>query len=131
MMIRFFLLLLVFALPAYAQEATPDIPLADPASEAQAKSLFYELRCEVCEGQTIADSNAALAADMRALVRQQISDGKSATEIRLYFADRYGDAILMRPPVDARTAPLWLAPAFGLLLGGLYIFTYFRRKSHA
>ncbi|MBM3617768.1 MAG: cytochrome c-type biogenesis protein CcmH [Alphaproteobacteria bacterium] len=123
-------LLLMFCLLPYmalAQTLSPDVPLADATQEAQARELFRELRCEVCDGQTIADSNAALASDMRALVRSKIAAGEEKPQILIFFAERYGDAILMRPPVASRTAPLWFAPLGFLILGGFVFARYFRR----
>lgn len=114
-----------------AQQLQAEVPLADMAQEQRARTLFYELRCEVCAGQTIGDSNAALAQDMRVLVRQQIKSGKDDAAILDYFAERYGDDILMRPPLNANTAPLWLAPVFVFVLGGWFIIRYFARRKHS
>ena len=124
-------LLLIFCLlpcVAFAQTLSPDVPLTDATQEAQARELFRELRCEVCEGQTIADSNAALASDMRALVRSKVAAGEPKQQILTFFAERYGDAILMRPPIASRTVPLWFAPLGFLILGGFVFARYFRRN---
>lgn len=128
-----FLLLSLLLLPhsGFAQVATPDVPLTDAAQEERARGLFRELRCEVCEGQTIADSNAPLASDMRSLVRGKVAAEQSDAAILTFFAERYGDNILMRPPVAARTLPLWLAPIGFLLLGGLVFVRYFRRRKES
>lgn len=122
-----FIALLCFSLPLFAQETSPDLPLADSAQETQARQLFRELRCEVCEGQTIGDSNAALAADMRALVRSRIAAGSTPEQIKSYLAERYGEGILMSPPVVPRTLPLWLAPLLLLVLGAGMMWRYFRQ----
>ena len=128
-----FLLLSLLLLPysGFAQVATPDVPLPDAAQEERARGLFRELRCEVCEGQTIADSNAPLASDMRSLVRGKVAAEQSDAAILTFFAERYGDNILMRPPVAVRTLPLWLAPITFLLLGGFVFARYFRRRKES
>ena len=92
-------------------------PLADPALEARAKALQRELRCVVCQGQSIDESNAALAADMRRIIRQQIEQGKSDDDIKGFFVARYGTFVLMNPPVDADTYFLWFGPLVLILLG--------------
>ena len=89
---------------------------SDPGQEARARSLQRELRCLVCQGQSIDESNAPLAADLRHLVRQQISEGRSDAQIMDYLRARYGDFILMQPPLEQTTWLLWLAPF--LVLGG-------------
>lgn len=114
--------------PAQAQERHVETQLADDAQEQRARDLFRELRCEVCEGQTIADSNAPLAQDMRSAVREKVAVGESDGDILAYFSDRYGRDILMRPPVDASTAPLWFAPLFVAVLGAWFIMRYFSRR---
>lgn len=97
-----------------------DTQLADPRQEARAKALMESLRCVVCQGQSIADSDAELAGDMRAMVRRRIAAGEKPEAIRAWMIDRYGDWISFRPPVEPLTWPLWAAPlllvAAGLLL---------------
>jgi cytochrome c-type biogenesis protein CcmH len=94
--------------------------LADPRQEAQAKSLMETLRCLVCQGQSIADSDAEMAGDMRALVRRRIAEGESPEEIRDWLIERYGNWVSYAPPVGPVTWPLWAAPI--LLIGaGLYL----------
>jgi cytochrome c-type biogenesis protein CcmH len=122
------LVMMFFAFSATAQEMRDEAPLADAAKEAQARELFGELRCEVCAGQTIADSNAPLAQDMRILVREKVAEGQDNQQILSFFSERYGRGILMRPPVDASTAPLWLAPLFLVVLGAWFVMRYFTRK---
>lgn len=119
------------SMSAFAQLATPETPLRDAAQEQRARQLFRELRCEVCAGQSIGDSNAALAQDMRGLVRGKVAAGESDEAILGYFAERYGEGILMRPPMQASTAPLWLGPAFVFLLGGWFLIRYFARKKQS
>jgi cytochrome c-type biogenesis protein CcmH len=96
-------------------------PLADPAQEARAAALEAEIRCVACENEPISQSTADIAADMRALVRTRIAAGDSDRQIRAYFAARYGDFVLLRPPVNGETALLWSAPILLLLAGGLVI----------
>ena len=93
--------------------------LADPAQEARAKALMDTLRCLVCQGQSIADSDAEMAGDMRALVRQRIAAGERPGEIRKWLVQRYGDYVTYDPPLSWVTAPLWLAPLVLLGLGVL------------
>ena len=107
--------------PADAQSRMPPAQwaneqLPDPAQEAEAKALMESLRCLVCQGQSIADSDAEMAQDMRALVRRRIAEGEEPEEIRNWLVDRYGRWITYDPPIDRVTWPLWLLPI--LLLGG-------------
>lgn len=95
-------------------------PLADTAKEHLAQDIFHEVRCAVCEGQSIADSDAVLAAQMRAHVRKLITAGKSEAEILDEFRERYGDKIIMTPPVAQRTWLLWAAPVL-LVAGGAFL----------
>jgi cytochrome c-type biogenesis protein CcmH len=88
------------------------------AGEERVKSLAHELRCLVCQNQTIADSNSDLAIDLRTQIREQITAGKTDQQIRDYMVARYGDFVLYRPPVQSNTLLLWVAP-FLLLIGGL------------
>lgn len=90
----------------------------DPAVQARYEALIRDLRCLVCQNESIADSNAMLAADLRREVRAMIAAGRSDDEIRAFLTERYGDFILYRPPVTPRTWLLWAAPAL-LLAGGL------------
>ena len=90
--------------------------LADPAQEARARALQKELRCMVCQGESIDESNAPLAADLRALLRVHIAAGESDEQIKAYLVARYGNFILMRPPFEATTYALWLTPFVVLIL---------------
>jgi cytochrome c-type biogenesis protein CcmH len=101
-------------LPA-ARWANEQLP--DPRQEAQAKALMEELRCLVCQGQSIADSNAELAGDMRAMVRQRIANGEKPEQVRAWLIQRYGNWVSYRPPVEPVTWPLWAAPILLLLAG--------------
>ena len=118
-------LALAFANAALAQ--SEEVAHPDPAVEARLKVLGEELRCLVCQNQTLADSNAPLAQDLRNEIRGQIAKGKSDDEIRSYLVDRYGDFVLYRPPFKATTALLWLAP-FLLIAGGAGIFVVIVRR---
>jgi len=118
-------LFLVTATPLRADSSLPPAPLAytqlpDPKQEAKATALMHSLRCLVCQGQSIADSDAEMAGDMRALVRQKIAAGEKPDDIRAWLVARYGKWVTYDPPLDGMTAPLWIAPL--LLLGaGLWI----------
>lgn len=94
----------------------PDRPLADPVQEARARELFADIRCVVCQHEAIADSPAAIAADMRGLVRDQIAEGRSDEQIRSDLVRRYGDYVLFTPPFRWGTLVLWLGP-FALAIG--------------
>ncbi len=91
--------------------------LADPVLEARAKALQRELRCVVCQGQSIDESNSPLAADMRRLIREQIQDGKSDDDVKGFLVARYGTFVLMNPPVSGDTYLLWFGPLVLVLLG--------------
>ncbi len=120
------------ATPVAAQTRPPadyaNTQLPNPAQEAEAAGLMATLRCLVCQGQSIADSDADMAGDMRALVRRRIADGESADQVRDWLIARYGDYVTYDPPVSAVTLPLWLTPL--VLLGiGLWIArASFRRR---
>jgi cytochrome c-type biogenesis protein CcmH len=102
----------------------------DPAVEARMMAFANELRCVVCQNQTVADSHADLAADLRQQIREQMQAGRTDEQIRSFMTDRYGDFVLYRPPFSARTAVLWLAP-LGLLIGSLLgLVALLRRRSH-
>lgn len=131
---RLVLLLAFAAAPALAQPTTPDAPyaykqLADPGQEAQAAALMQTLRCLVCQGQSIADSEATMAGDMRSLVRERIAAGEEPEAIRAWLVERYGHWVSYKPTSAPITWPLWAAPV--LLLGvGLWLARgRFRRKA--
>jgi len=120
------LLILMVALMLGAFVA-PERPLSDPAQETRALNLFKELRCPTCIAQSIHDSNADIAGDLRVIVREQIAKGRSNQEIRDYLVARYGDVILLRPPVNGTTLPLWLGPWLIFMVGGGIVFVAMRR----
>lgn len=93
----------------------PDEILEDPALEARARNLSLELRCLVCQNQSIDDSNAPLARDLRIIVRERLKAGDSDQEVLNFIVSRYGEFVLLRPPFNARTLLLWLTPALALL----------------
>ncbi|RDE05140.1 cytochrome c-type biogenesis protein [Sphingomonas aracearum] len=105
-----------------------DTQLADPAKEAQAKELMATLRCLVCQGQSIADSDAEMAGDMRALVRRRIQGGERPDAIRRWLVERYGDYVTYDPPFGPATALLWIAPLLMLAAGVLLARQAFRKK---
>ena len=126
-------LALIAAAPALADSKLPpaayaNVAIADPAKEAEAKRLMETLRCLVCQGQSIADSDADMAGDMRALVRQRIAAGEKPGDVRAWLVQRYGDYVSYDPPLSAATAPLWIAPLILLVLGGLIASRSFKRK---
>ena len=115
-------LLLMAAAPALADSSLPpaewaDRQLPDARQEARARALMEQLRCLVCQGQSIADSDAELAGDMRHMVRSRIAAGESPREVRRWLVDRYGDWVSFQPPVEPATWPLWAAPLVLLGLG--------------
>ncbi len=101
----------------------------DPVLQHRYESLNRELRCLVCQNQTIADSNATLAHDLRREVRDMIAAGKTDDEIREFMIERYGDFVLYRPRMTAQTFLLWAAPVLLLLVGGLVLFRVVRRRA--
>jgi cytochrome c-type biogenesis protein CcmH len=130
---RFALLALLLAGPAAADSNLPpahyaNAQLADPAKEAEARRLMETLRCLVCQGQAIVDSDAEMAGDMRSLVRSRIAAGESADDVRQSLIRSYGDYVSYDPPLSAATAPLWLAPVLLLGIGALIMSRSFRRK---
>ena len=103
--------------------------LDDPVLEARARAMGKELRCLVCQNQSIDDSDADLARDLRRLVRERLVAGESDVEIKAYLVSRYGDFILLKPPFKAKTYALWLGPAVILLLAGGGAALYLRRQA--
>ena len=126
-MIRALLLALALAGPALAVQ--PDEILPDPALEARARAITGELRCVVCQSESIDDSNADIARDLRLRVRERIVAGDSDAEVVAFVVDRYGEFVLLRPPFNARNAVLWLAGPLLLVAGGGLAFGFIRRKA--
>jgi len=126
--VRLLLLLIALAAaqPALADSSLPPAQwanrqLPDPRQEARARALMEELRCLVCQGQSIADSDAELAGDMRHLVRTRMAAGENPRAIRAWLVERYGNWISYRPPTRPIGWPLWAAPIVLLLLGALLV----------
>lgn len=119
-------LALLFATPAAA--VLPDEMLPDAAQEARARAISKDLRCVVCQNQSIDDSDAPLARDLRLLVREQIAKGSSDAQVRDYVVARYGNFVLLKPPMEGDTLFLWLGPFAVLLLGGAGLIFWQRRK---
>ena len=120
------LAVLAFALAALAVE--PDEILDDPVLEGRARELSEDIRCLVCQNESIDSSNAELAKDLRILVRERLVAGDSDQEVLDYLVERYGDFVLLNPPFKPQTYLLWFGPVAILLLGGLAVAAYFRQR---
>ncbi len=116
------------AAPAPALAVNPDEMLPDPALEARARDISKHLRCLVCQNQSIDDSDAGLAKDLRVLVRERIKAGDSNDEVIAFIVDRYGDYVLLNPPVKKSTIVLWAGPGIVAILGLLALFLFFRKR---
>ena len=130
-MIRVLLLAFAFAavmMPGPAHAVRPDEMLSDPGLEARAREVGSELRCLVCRNQSIDDSDADLAHDLRVLVRERIKGGDSNDQVVAYVRARYGDFVLLRPPFDIATLLLWGGPLLILLLGGVAIARFYHSR---
>jgi cytochrome c-type biogenesis protein CcmH len=119
-------LLVLPAGPAWAVQ--PDEILADPKLEQRARNISGELRCLVCQNQSIDDSEASLAKDLRVLVREHLKAGESDPEIKSFLVARYGDFILLKPPFKLETLLLWLTPFAVLALGAAAVLTFSRQR---
>ncbi len=124
----------IFALmllgPPLAHAVQPDEIMADPAKEARARELSRELRCMVCQNQSIDDSEAPLARDLRILVRERIAAGDSDSQVIDFLVARYGEFVLLKPRFERQTLLLWLLTPFVLACGGLALWLQARRRSH-
>ncbi len=130
---RLILPVLLMAAPALADsrmEAAPlaNVQLEDPAQERAAKALMEKIRCLVCQGQSIADSDAEMAGDMRSLIRERIQKGEKPDDIRKWLIQRYGDWVTYEPPLSATTLFLWGLPVLLLLTGGAVAAGRIRRR---
>lgn len=123
-----FAILAVFSLASPAPALEPGEMLKDPALEARARALTKTLRCMVCQNESIDDSSAPLARDLRGLVRERVAAGDSDAEVREYLVARYGEFILLQPRLGARTLLLWGAPILVLVLGGIGVLIAARSK---
>ena len=123
-----FIFLLMMSGSSYAVDARQ---LSDPKQQESYETLTKELRCLVCQNQTIADSNAELAGDLRRQVAEMLQQGKSEQDIIRFMTDRYGDFVLYKPPFEGKTSILWIAPVAFLLIGLIAVFFVIRRKKAA
>ncbi|MET4210907.1 MULTISPECIES: cytochrome c-type biogenesis protein [unclassified Bradyrhizobium] len=113
--------------PSLARAVQPDEVLPDPKREARARTISAGLRCLVCQNQSIDDSNAELARDLRLLVRERLNLGESDEQVRAFLVQRYGNFILLKPPLELETALLWGMPALVLVAGGIAFLFGLRR----
>jgi cytochrome c-type biogenesis protein CcmH len=130
-LVLYLLLLGALLAPAVRAATSPDEMLADPVLEQRARALSKQLRCLVCQNQSIDDSNADLADDLRRLVRERLVAGDSDRQIIDFLTERYGDFVLLKPPVEPATWGLWFGPAALLLLGAGGIALHLRRRRRA
>lgn len=126
-MIRVLLMVLSLAAPALAVEPAERLP--DPAMEARARAISAELRCVVCQNESIDESRADLARDIRRLVRERLSAGDSDTQTVAAVVARYGDFVLLRPPVNPATYALWFGPPIVAMMGLIGVVVWFRRRA--
>jgi cytochrome c-type biogenesis protein CcmH len=124
-----FLILACLGAPLGHAATNPDELLQDPALEQRARDLSKQLRCLVCQNQSIDDSDADLARDLRRIVREQLVAGRSDAQIIEYLTARYGDFVLLKPPVKPATWGLWFGPALVLAIAGAGLVVYLRRRS--
>jgi len=127
----FALALAALSCAAPARAVQPDEMLPDPTLEARARNLSRELRCMVCQNQSIDDSDAPLARDLRILVRDRLKAGDDDKQVLDFLTARYGDFVLLKPRFTWETAALWGTPAALLLFGGLGLFVFLRRRAPA
>lgn len=120
---------LMLAAPAFAVE--PDEIMADPALEARARAISHDLRCPVCQGETIDDSTAPISRDLRLVVRERLLAGDTDTQVIDFVVDRYGEFVLFKPRAQGSNLLLWLAGPGLLVIGGLGAFGYLRRRNTA
>jgi cytochrome c-type biogenesis protein CcmH len=126
-----FALLLTLAAPSAALAVNPDEMLKDPRLEARARALSSELRCMVCQNQSIDDSEAPLARDLRLLVRERLSQGDSDSQVLNYLVARYGEFVLLKPRFELQNLLLWGLPPFALIVGAFALYFAARRRPPA
>lgn len=127
------LLLIVLPVAAHADSRLPEAPLAntqlaDPQKEAAARRLMENVRCLVCDGQSVADSDAEMAGDVRALIRQKINAGETPESVKSWLIERYGKGITYAPPFDGETMILWLSPILLLVVGAIAVRGRIKRR---
>ena len=125
----YLIIVLLLWIPFNANAVDPSEILRNPTLEKRARHISKDLRCLVCQNQSIDDSDAPLARDLRLLVRERLIQGDTDNEVIDYVVSRYGDFVLLRPPVKAVTAILWLGPAIFVLIGFIGLLRYFRRQT--
>lgn len=127
--LRVFLMAAMLALPALsAQAVNPSEILPDPAQEHRAREISKNLRCLVCQNQSIDDSDADLARDLRVIVRERIRAGDTDDQVTEYVVARYGDYVLLKPPFKVKTLALWLGPVLIFVAGFGFALSYYRRR---
>lgn len=131
MIAKFLALLVALVLSSAALAFEPDEVLSDPVQEARARDITRELRCLVCQNESIDASNAPLAKDLRVLVRERIKAGDTDSQVLDYVVARYGRFVLLRPPVEPQTYIVWFGPFALLIVAGASVFLYTRRRSLA
>ena len=125
------LALVLTLMPSVLYAVQPDEIMSDPAQEARARSLSRELRCMVCQNQSIDDSDAPLARDLRLLVRERIAAGNTDQQVMDFLVARYGEFVLLKPRVEGQTLLLWLIPPLVLIGGGVALWLGNRRRNHS
>ncbi len=125
--VRFLVVALALVMPVSAMAVQPDEVLPDPALESRARTLSKELRCMVCQNQSIDDSDAPLARDLRILVRERLQAGDSDAQVLDFLVARYGEFVLLKPRFSGHTAILWLLPVAVLLIGAVILVLAWRR----
>lgn len=122
------LVLILTLAPGIVFAVQPDEIMADPAQEQRARALSQQLRCMVCQNQSIDDSDAPLARDLRLLVRERIAAGYSDKQVIDFLVARYGEFVLLKPRIEGHTLPLWLLTPAVLFGGGAMLWLYYRRR---
>jgi cytochrome c-type biogenesis protein CcmH len=112
-----------------AAASDPAERLPDPAQEARARAVMQQVRCVVCQNESIDDSDAEIARDLRRVVREQVKAGRDEAQIKAFLVDRYGDFVLLKPPFSPAQAVLWIGPFAALAGAGLYLWLQTRRRS--
>lgn len=124
----FLVLIIALSLSGIARAVQPNEMLADPQLEARARHISEDLRCLVCQNQSIDDSDADLAHDLRVLVRQRLQAGDSDEQVKQYLVARYGDYVLLKPPLKPSTVILWVSAPLFVAIGATAAFIFYRRK---
>ncbi|WP_169544136.1 cytochrome c-type biogenesis protein [Sneathiella aquimaris] len=127
-LIRLLILMTLFS-PAVGQAVFVEERLPDTAAEKRARDIAEDIRCLVCQNQSIMDSNADLAKDLRGIVRERVAAGDSDEDVRQFLVDRYGDWVLLDPPFKLTTFILWVGPLFVFLIAGIATVLFLRRRS--